>query len=75
LPLIEEFTPDLLVIVLGVDTFREDPLASLGLTEDSYTKIGERLKSLGYPKFFCFAGGYSSKVPQLWLNFIKGLIA
>jgi acetoin utilization protein AcuC len=74
LPLIEGFTPDLLVVVLGVDTFRGDPLASLNLTERSYTKIGEWLRSLDYPKFFCFAGGYSSKVPQLWLNFIKGLV-
>lgn len=74
LSLIEDFVPDLLVVILGVDTFREDPLASLDLTEESYTKIGKRLKSLDYPQVVCFAGGYGSKVPQLWLNFLKGLV-
>lgn len=71
LRLTKTYTHDLLILILGVDTFKEDPLAQLSLEKESYFKIGERFKR--FPKVaVLFAGGYSKIVPQLWLSFVKG---
>jgi len=72
LPLADKFSPDLVVAVLGVDTFEEDPLASINLKLGTYYKIGQRLARFSSLAIM-FAGGYSPKVPNLWLSFIRGL--
>lgn len=74
LPLYQEFNPDLLVVVLGADTYKNDPLASLNLEIDTYQKIGQRLADKK-PLAAMFAGGYSQEVPEIWLSFLKGLTA
>lgn len=72
LKLTETYEHDLLILILGVDTFKGDPLVQLSLEEGSYLKIGERFKK--FPKLaVLFAGGYSKMTPQLWLSFIKGI--
>lgn len=73
LKLTKTYKHDLLVLILGVDTFKEDPLVQLSLEEESYLKIGKRFKK--FPKVaVLFAGGYSEMVPQLWLSFAKGFL-
>lgn len=73
LPRARDFKPDVAVLVLGVDTFLEDPLAGLRLGEDTYRKIGERFKGFAKLAVMC-AGGYSKKVPSLWLSFLRGFL-
>lgn len=71
LPLAGVFKPDLIILVLGVDTYKEDPLASLKLEASTYTKIAQRFKN--FPKLaVMFSGGYSKQTPDLWINFLKG---
>jgi len=71
LGLTKSYTHNLLILILGTDTFKDDPLAQLSLGEKSYFKIGERFKR--FPKVaVLFAGGYSKMVPQLWLSFVRG---
>ena len=48
---------EVVAVSVGFDTYRGD-LASLGLTENSYRKIGERIASLKKPTFFILEGGY-----------------
>ena len=74
LPKIEEFKADLLVVVFGADTFKDDPLASFQLEIATYGKIGRKLKPFTKAgiAILC-AGGYSKSVPQIWLEFLKGL--
>lgn len=73
LPEADVFRPDLIVLILGVDTYKEDPLASLKLDEDDYRQIGERFK--GFDKVaVMFAGGYSRKTPELWMDFLMGFL-
>ena len=73
LPLTKKFPHDMIILVLGVDTFEGDPLANINLNIDSYRKIGERFKR--FPKVaVMFAGGYSKKTPDLWFSFLKGFI-
>lgn len=72
LAIYEDYKPDLVCLVLGVDTYKDDPLASLYLEEKTYFKIGQRFKK--FPKLaIFFAGGYSKKTPDLWLEFLRGL--
>ncbi len=48
---------ELLAVSAGFDTYSGD-LASLGLTEPSYRKIGQRIAALNKPTFFVLEGGY-----------------
>lgn len=71
---VSNFASDMNVLVLGVDTYKEDPLGGLRLEEDSFRKIGERFR--GFDKLaILFGGGYSSKTPDLWMTFLKGYLA
>jgi acetoin utilization deacetylase AcuC-like enzyme len=73
LPLAQKFYHDLTVLVLGVDTFKDDPLASINLEINSYAKIGQRFKK--FPKLaVMFAGGYSQIIADLWVSFLKGFL-
>jgi acetoin utilization protein AcuC len=73
LPLAKKFPHDVTVLVLGVDTYKEDPLASLRLEVETYQKIGQRFKHFDKLSIVC-AGGYSRKTPDLWLSFLKGFL-
>ncbi len=68
------FKQDITVLVLGVDTYKGDMLGRLRLEEESYMKIGERFRKFDKLAIL-FGGGYSSKIPDLWLMFLKGYLA
>lgn len=71
--LAKKFKPDVVVLILGVDTYKEDLLANIQLEVDSYWKIGERFKPFPKLAIMC-AGGYCRKTPELWLSFLKGYL-
>lgn len=48
---------EVVAVSAGFDTHKGD-LASLGLTENSYSKIGKHIASLEKPTFFVLEGGY-----------------
>jgi len=48
---------DVVAVSSGFDTHNGD-LASLGLTEGTYRKIGKKIATLGKPTFFVLEGGY-----------------
>jgi len=74
LPAIDKFKPDLLLVVLGADTFVEDPLASFQLGLETYGKIAQSVKPyLKNGGAILAAGGYSRKVPEIWFEFLKAL--
>jgi acetoin utilization protein AcuC len=67
------FKTDLSILVLGVDTYRDDLLGGLSLDEDTYGKIGERFRD--FEKLaVLFGGGYSTKIPDLWMSFLRGFL-
>lgn len=69
----KDFRADVTVLVLGVDTYIEDVLGGLSLGENSYKKIGERFRN--FEKLaVLFGGGYSRKIPDLWMMFLKGYL-
>ncbi|MCX7940192.1 MAG: histone deacetylase [Endomicrobia bacterium] len=70
---IKEFNPAILGVSCGFDTFKEDPLAGLALTESCYYQIGKKISNLNLPTFCALEGGYSKKLPILIEQFLKGL--
>ncbi len=56
---IKSYAPDALVISLGVDTFKDDPISFFKLTSDDFTSCGARIAKLKLPTLFVMEGGYA----------------
>jgi acetoin utilization deacetylase AcuC-like enzyme len=65
------FSPQALVVSLGVDGFNGDPRSHFGLGSGDFLRIGERIGFLGLPTVFVFEGG--SVVPELGINVVNVL--
>ena len=59
LQLTKAYSPDYLLISLGVDTFIEDPISEFRLTSDDYLTVGSRIAALDLPMHFILEGGYA----------------
>jgi acetoin utilization deacetylase AcuC-like enzyme len=69
---VKKFSPDLIAVSAGFDTYRHDPLTQLSLKKETYTKIGQLIASLDLPRFAVLEGGYSSDLPECIYNFLTG---
>jgi acetoin utilization deacetylase AcuC-like enzyme len=56
---LQAFGPDAVVISLGVDTFKEDPISAFKLESSDYFRVGERIARLGLPTVYIMEGGYA----------------
>ena len=72
---IEKFSPDILAVSLGFDTYESDPLAQLKLKKEDYKKIGVLIKNLNFPTFFVQEGGYSRDIGELAFQFFTGFLS
>lgn len=52
---------EVVAVSAGFDAYERDPLASLGLSNECYRKIGNKIGSLGLPTFVTLEGGYNPK--------------
>jgi len=59
-PIIEEYNPDIILVSLGFDAHKEDPLSPLNVTLESYKKIFEFLKK--FKVIYVLEGGYNLKI-------------
>ncbi|PIE35889.1 acetoin utilization protein AcuC [candidate division KSB3 bacterium] len=66
--LFEKFQPDVMVTLLGTDTFRSDPLTSLEVTTSGFCRVVEALKALSPGKWIALGGGGYDvlTVPRAW---------
>ncbi|KAF8608843.1 Arginase/deacetylase [Ceratobasidium sp. AG-I] len=55
---ISEYSARWLVVSLGVDTYKDDPICNFQLTSECYSKIGHEIGKLGLPTLFVMEGGY-----------------
>ncbi|CAE6404340.1 unnamed protein product [Rhizoctonia solani] len=55
---ISQFGPQWLLVSLGVDTYKDDPLCHFKLTTECYQEIGREIGSLNLPTLFAMEGGY-----------------
>lgn len=65
------YSPDVLVVSLGVDTFERDPICKFKLKAADYPKIGRRIAKLGLPTLFVMEGGYA--VEEIGINAVAVL--
>ena len=65
------FSPDALVVSLGVDTFDGDPISFFRLRSDDFTDYGARIGRLGLPTLFVMEGGYA--VAEIGINAVNVL--
>lgn len=55
---IRAFSPDALVVALGLDAFEGDPFGGLSVTTPGFSRIGEAIAKLGLPTVIVQEGGY-----------------
>lgn len=55
---LRDYRPQALVLALGFDTYRHDPISVLQVGIDAYRSIGERIHALGVPTVVVQEGGY-----------------
>lgn len=73
LRIIAGYRPDALIVSLGVDTFKDDPISSFKLDTRDYLRLGEQLALLDLPTLFVMEGGYA--VEEIGINAVNVLTA
>jgi len=68
---ISAYSPDVVVVSLGVDTFEQDPISQFKLKSEDYLRMGERIAALGCPTLFVMEGGYA--VAEIGINAVNVL--
>jgi acetoin utilization deacetylase AcuC-like enzyme len=68
---LRNFSPQVLVISLGVDTFKDDPISHFLLESRDFLGIGEIIASVGVPTLFVMEGGYM--VDEIGINAVNVL--
>ncbi len=56
---VQQYAPDVIVVSLGVDTFKDDPISHFTLDSPDYLRIGEHIARLDTPTLFVMEGGYA----------------
>ena len=69
---ISDVAPGALVVSLGVDTFKDDPISQFKLESENYLTVGRRIAALGLPTLFVMEGGYA--VEEIGINAVNVLI-
>ena len=71
---IEKFKPEIILVSLGLDTFKDDPLSDIGLSSSFYKEMAEIFLKIGAPILAVLEGGYDIKdLAENGANFIEGL--
>lgn len=52
------YQPQILIVALGFDIYREDPQAKVSVSSEGFGRMGQRLKELGLPTLVVQEGGY-----------------
>ncbi len=74
LEIIEQARPEALVVSLGTDTYREDPVGGLGLEVEDFAAMGAKLAETGLPTVIVMEGGYHLPTVGACVNsFCEGL--
>jgi len=66
-----DFKPDALVISLGVDTFKNDPISFFKLESEDFKTYGADIAALDLPTLFVMEGGYD--IEEIGVNTVNAL--
>ena len=71
---VRRFSPDALVVALGLDTFAGDPTTHFEITTDDFARMGEAIGALGLKTLIVLEGGYSVDwIGRNTVSFLGGL--
>lgn len=71
---IGKFKPQFLVISLGFDTYKDDPIGGFKLTTDYYQKAAQTINKLNVPTLIVQEGGYDlNSLGKNVVSFLKGI--
>jgi acetoin utilization deacetylase AcuC-like enzyme len=56
---IRAYGPDALVVSLGVDAYKDDPISFFKLTSEDFSRCGQAIAKLKLPTLFVMEGGYA----------------
>lgn len=68
---IQDFGAEAVIVSLGVDTYKDDPISFFRLESEDFTDMGRRLSQLGLPTVFVMEGGYA--VAEIGVNTVNVL--
>lgn len=68
---IGEYQPDAIVVSLGVDTYKGDPISKFLLDHEHFISMGARIAAAGRPTLFVMEGGYA--VAEIGINAVNVL--
>jgi acetoin utilization deacetylase AcuC-like enzyme len=72
---LRQFSPDVLVISLGLDTSEHDPICDFLLQHEDYLRMGEEIARLDLPTLFLFEGGYNlESIGKITANVLEGFL-
>jgi acetoin utilization deacetylase AcuC-like enzyme len=70
---LETYRPEALVVSLGVDAFKGDPISRFELASDDFSTIGARIAALELPTLFVMEGGYAvAEIGRNAVNVLTG---
>jgi acetoin utilization deacetylase AcuC-like enzyme len=68
---IAAYGAEVIVVSLGVDTYKHDPISQFKLDSPDYLRMGQRIAALGLPTLFVMEGGYA--VAEIGINAVNVL--
>ncbi len=68
---VQKYSPDVLIISLGVDTYEHDPISFFKLSSDDFKRYGASIGKLRLPTLFVMEGGYA--VDEIGVNAVNVL--
>ena len=68
---IRDWGAEALVVSLGVDAYKDDPISFFKLDSPDFMDAGRRIGRMGLPTVFCMEGGYA--IEQVGLNTVNVL--
>ncbi len=72
---IKSHGPDALIVSLGVDTFKDDPIGFFKLTSADFKTCGARIAKLKLPTLFVMEGGYAIEAIGInTVNVLEGFL-
>jgi acetoin utilization deacetylase AcuC-like enzyme len=72
---IARYKPDALVVSLGVDTFKDDPISFFKLKSADFSAYGRRIAKLKLPTLFVMEGGYAIEAIGInTVNVLEGFL-
>jgi acetoin utilization deacetylase AcuC-like enzyme len=70
---VRDFAPVYLIVSLGLDTYRDDPICDFRLSSEFFGSMAGRIAALDVPSLIALEGGYNiEEVGHLAVNFVRG---